>query len=87
MSETSENVSNLFSDAEQARQLLDSVKICDTALKEVLEHAKAVESEDEFRKLAHAVGSVLVEIDRQLISPTLRRHLNPLLTAQDMKLR
>ena|SRR5665213_1776964 len=87
VSETSENVSNLLSDAGQARQLLDSIKMCDTALQEVLERAKGVESEDEFRKLALAVGSVLVEFDRQLISPTLRRHPDLLLAAQDMKLR
>ncbi|WP_142988372.1 hypothetical protein [Granulicella rosea] len=87
VSETSENVNNLFSDTEQARQLLKSVKSCDTALQEVLERAKDVESEDEFRKLALAVGSVLVELDRQLISPTLRRHPDLLPAAQDMKLR
>lgn len=87
VSETTENVNNLFSDAGQARRLLDSVKSCDTALQEVLEWAKDAEPEDEFRKLALAVGSVLVELDRQLISPTLRRHPDLLLAAQDMKLR
>jgi hypothetical protein len=86
VSESSENVSNLFSDAGQARQLLDSVKSCDTALQEVLERAKDVEPEGEFRKLALAVGSILVELDRQLISPTLRRHPDLLLAAKDMKL-
>jgi chaperonin cofactor prefoldin len=87
VSETTENANNLFSDAEQARRLLDSIKSCDTALQEVLERARDVEPEDEFRKVALAVGSVLVEMDRQLISPTLRRHPDLLFAAQDMKLR
>ena len=87
VSQTTENPNNLCSNTEQARQILDSVRICDVALQEALERAKCVEPEDEFSKLALAIGSVLVELDRQLISPTLRRHPDLLLAAQEMKLR
>lgn len=87
VSRTTDNPNNLFSNDAQARQLLDSVKTCDKALQEILDRAKDIEPEDEFKKLVLAVGSVLVEIDRQLISPTLRRHPDLLHTAEEMKIR
>ena len=74
VSRTSDNPNKLFSDVQQARLLFAAIKTCDTALWEVAERARGAEPEDEFRKLAIAIGSVLTEIDRQLISPTLRRH-------------
>ena len=84
---TTENPSNLFSDEEQARRLFSSIQTCDTALSEVLGRAKDVEPEDEFRKLALAVGSILAELDRQLISPTLRRHPDLLGLAEELGVR
>lgn len=87
VSRTTDNPNNLFSNAAQARQLLDSVKTCDVALQDILDRAKDAEPDDEFKKLALAVGSVLVELDRQLISPTLRRHPDLLQIAEDMKIR
>jgi hypothetical protein len=87
VSTTTDNPHNLFSTPAQARQLLDSVKTCDIALQEILDRAKGVEPDDEFKKLALAVGSVLVELDRQLISPTLRRHPDLLQIAEDMNVR
>jgi hypothetical protein len=87
VSRTSENPNNLFSDNQQARQLFTSLQTCDSVLAEVLERAKDVEPEDEFRKLTLAVGSILVELDRQLISPTLRRHPDLLRLAEELKLR
>ena len=87
VSRTTDNPNNLFSNSAQARQLLDSVKTCDMVLQDILDRAKDVEPEDEFKKLALAVGSILVELDRQLISPTLRRHTDLLHLAEEMKLR
>lgn len=87
VSQTTDNPNNLFSIPAQARQLLDSVKTCDIALQEILDRAQGSEPDDEFKKLALAVGSVLVELDRQLISPTLRRHPDLLRIAEDMKIR
>jgi hypothetical protein len=84
---TSESPSNLFSDVEQARLLLKAIKACDTALTEVADRASDVEGSDEFHKIRSAIGSVLVEIDQQLISPTLRRHPQLLREAEELKLR
>ncbi|MBS1813336.1 MAG: hypothetical protein JSS87_00505 [Acidobacteria bacterium] len=87
ISRTSESPNNLLSDDELARQLFASVHTCDQALSQVLERAKDIESEHEFRKLTLAVANIVVELDRQLISPTLRRHPDLLPLAEDLKLR
>jgi len=85
--QTSESPNNLFSDVEQARILLSTIKACDTELWKALNRAQAAEPADEFSKITNAVGSVLVELDRQLISPILRRHPQLLSEAQEMNLR
>jgi hypothetical protein len=77
----------LFSDVEQARLLFAAIRSCDTALLEVVERARGAEPEDEFRRVALAVGSAITEIDRQLISPTLRLHPGLLGIAEEMKIR
>ena len=87
VSRTTDNPNNLFSDNGQARLIFASIQACDKALSEVLERAKDVEPEEEFRKLSLAIGSIAVELDRQLISPTLRRHPDLLRLAEDLKLR
>jgi hypothetical protein len=87
VSRTSDNPNNLFSDAEQARLLFTAIKTCDKALSEIAERARATEPEDEFRKIEIAIGTVLSEIDRQLISPTLRRHPDLLGLAEEMSIR
>ena len=84
---TADSPSNLFSDVEQARMLFTVIHTCDEALARVLEQARGGEPEDEFRNVALAVGSVLAEIDRQLISPTLRRHPELLPFAEEIKIR
>jgi hypothetical protein len=84
---TSESPKNLFSDIQQARLLLAAIKICDTALMAVVNRANDVEPSDELHKIRLAVGSVLTEIDQQLISPTLRRHPELLPEAEEMRLR
>lgn len=84
---TSDSPNNLFSDVEQARLLLAAIKTCDRALWEVAERAKGAEPEDELHRIVLAIGSVITEIDQQLISPTLRRHPELLVVAEEMKLR
>ncbi len=78
---------NLFSNGEQAKLLLDAVKICDTELWNVLTRAEGIEPTDELQKIRSAVGEILVELDRQLISPTLRRHPELLSYAEEKNLR
>lgn len=86
-SRTSDNPNNLFSDVDQARLLFTAIQTCDRALWEVVERARGVEPEEEFRRVMIAIGSVLTEIDRQLISPTLRRHPDLLAIAEELKVR
>jgi hypothetical protein len=87
ITQTSESPNNLFSDVDQARTLLAAIKICDKELWAALGRANEAEPEEEFIKIRNAVGSVLVEFDRQLISPILRRHPELLSEAQQMNLR
>lgn len=81
VSRTSDSPNNLFSDVEQARLLLAAIKVCDRALWEVAERARGVEPEDELHKIVFAVGSVITEIDQQLISPTIRTQCDKVLVA------
>lgn len=87
VSRTSDSPKNLFSDIEQARLLLAAIKVCDRALWEVAERARGVKLEEELHKIVLAVGSIITEIDQQLISPTLRRHPELLAQAEELKLR
>ena len=87
VSRTSDSPKNLFSDIEQARLLLAAIKVCDRALWEVAERARGVKPEEELHKIVLAVGSIITEIDQQLISPTLRRHPELLAQAEELKLR
>jgi hypothetical protein len=84
---TSDSPRNLFSDVEQARSLLAAIKTCDGALMGVLDRAKHTEPPEEFQKIALAIGGIIAELDRQLISPTLRRHPTLLAEAEELKIR
>ena len=86
MRRTSESPKNLFSDAEQARLLLSAMEICDRELEGILHRAQASEPKEEFEKIAQAVVSVVTELDRRLITPTLHRHPELLDEAKEKKL-
>jgi hypothetical protein len=83
---STEQSTNLFSNVDQARQLLSAISACDKELMAVLERSKPVEAEDEFKKIAQAIGGILAEVDRNLIQPTLRRHPELLAEAQAKRL-
>ena len=83
---TSDSPNYLFSNIDQARQLLSAITACDKELMAVLEGSQAVEPEDEFKKVARAIGTILSDLDRHLIQPTLRRHPELLREAQEKKL-
>jgi hypothetical protein len=87
VSRTTEATTNLFSNVEQARFLLNAVKVCDTELWGVLTRAQEKEPPDELAKIQRAVGEILAEFDRLLISPTLRQHPELLVEAQEKNLR
>jgi hypothetical protein len=80
---TSESPNNLFSNVDQARQLLSAISACDKELGAVLERSKTVEPEDEFKKIARAIVGISSDLDRYLIQPTLRRHPELLGEAQE----
>jgi hypothetical protein len=65
----------------------DSPKRCDDALAEAAQQAKREEPDDEFHKIAAAIGNVVYELDRALISPTLQRHPDLLAEAERLKIR
>lgn len=77
---------NLFSNVDLARQLLAAIKECDWQLMQILDRGRGAEPEAEFKKIARAVGGILVDMDRNLIQPTLRRHPELLADAREMKL-
>lgn len=80
---TSASRPNLFSTVEQARLVLASVKACDTELTGILARAQESESPDELQQIRLAIATVLSELDRQLIGPTLRRHPSLLSEARE----
>lgn len=83
---STERSTNLFSSVDHARQLLSAISACDKELNAVLERSQAAEPEDEFKKIALAIAGIIVELDRNLIQPTIRRHPELLPEAQDMRL-
>jgi hypothetical protein len=84
---TSDSPKNLFGDVKNALSLLDAIKACDKALTDVLHQAQASESPEELREINLAIGSIVVEMDRQLITPTIRRHPALLARAQELGIR
>ncbi|HEV2279836.1 MAG TPA: hypothetical protein VGS02_16785 [Acidobacteriaceae bacterium] len=83
---SAESPNNLFSNPEQARLLLTAISACDSELNGLLISAKAAEPKEEFEKISRAVFFIIGELDRCLISPTLRRHPELLEEAKQKKL-
>lgn len=71
---SAESPQNLFSDLEQARLLLFAISAIDAELMSVTQRARGAEPADELERIEKAVGAVAYELDRRLITPTLRRH-------------
>ena len=69
-----ESRSNLFSNGELARELLESVSDFEKRLTGFLEKSEKLESAEEHRKFKLAVGAVLYELGQQLLYPIFRRH-------------
>lgn len=64
---STERSTNLFSNIDQARQLLSAISAYDKELNGVLELSQTAEPEDEFKKIAQAIGGIFAELDRNLI--------------------
>src|ERR1700694_2999960 len=53
---STQSPSNLFSNVDEARRLLKAISACDKELIAVIEQSQTVEPEDEFKKIATAIG-------------------------------
>ena len=83
---TSESPKNLFSNVDQARQLLSAISTFDKELMAVVEQSRSIETKDEFMKIALAIGGIASDLDRCLIQPTPRRHPELFAEAKEKRL-
>lgn len=74
VSKSSESPSNLFSNTELAKEMLQLVWDFEDRLSELVSKSEKVEPSDEHKKLSKAVIGVAYEIGELLISPVYRRH-------------
>lgn len=74
VSKSSEVPSNLFSNTELAKEMLQLVSDFEDRLSELVSKSEKVEPSDEHKKLSKAVIGVAYEIGELLISPIYRRH-------------
>jgi hypothetical protein len=71
---SSESPSNLFSNIDLARELLQIVSDFEARLMEFVSKSEKTEPADEHKKITRAVGTVLYEHGVQLLYPVYRRH-------------
>lgn len=71
---SSESPNNLFSHPELAREVLSVVSDFESRLMQMLDKSKAVESAEEHKRFALAVGYVLAQLGDSILSPIYRRH-------------
>jgi hypothetical protein len=71
---SSESPQNLFSNPELAREVLSVVSDFESRLMQMLDKSKGIESADEHKRFALAVGYVLAQLGDSLLSPIYRRH-------------
>ena len=69
-----ESPSNLFSNVDLAKELLQIILDCETRLMELVSRSEQAEPADEYKKIARAVGSVVYEHGAHLLYPVYRRH-------------
>jgi len=76
---SSEAPTNLFFNAELAKEVFDTVRDFDSRLMQLLSKSERSEPADEHRKVELAVGAVLYELGEHLLYPIFRRqkHLIP----------
>jgi hypothetical protein len=64
----------LFSHPELAREVLSVVSDFESRLMQMLDKSKAIESAEEHKRFALAVGYVVAQLGDSLLSPIYRRH-------------
>lgn len=80
---SSEAPSNLFTNTELARELLQLVSDFDAGLLQLLARSEKVEPLDEHKRVRTAVGHVITELGHLLLYPIYRRHKE--LVPEEMK--
>jgi hypothetical protein len=80
---TSESPSNLFSDANLAKELLSLCEDFEQRLFKLMEKSEGIEPAEEQKKFKRAVGHIVVDLGEHLLSPVFRRH--PELVPEGMK--
>jgi hypothetical protein len=80
---SSEAPNNLFSNAEFAKEVFDTVRGFDSQLMQLISKSERIESPEEHRKVTLAIGAVLYELGEHLLYPIFRRHKN--LIPEEMK--
>lgn len=71
---SSESPYNLFSNAELAKELVQSVSEFERRLHEIAETSERLEAPDEHKKFTRAWGSAIWELGQNLLYPVYRRH-------------
>lgn len=71
---SSESPQNLFSHPGLAGEVLSVVSDFESRLMQMLDKSKAIESAEEHKRFALAVGYVLAQLGDSLLSPIYRRH-------------
>jgi len=71
---TSESPSNLFTDANLAKELLSLVSDFEQRLFDLMEKSESVEPAEEQKKFKRAVGHAIIDLGEHLLSPVYRRH-------------
>jgi len=71
---SSESPQNLFSRPDLAKEVLSVVSEFESRLMQALDKSKTIESAEEHRRFALAVGRVVVGLGDSLLSPIYRRH-------------
>ena len=80
---SSEAPTNLFSNAELAKEVFDTVRDFDSRLMQLLSKSERSEPAEEHRRVKLAVGAVLYELGEHLLYPIFRRHRH--LIPEEMK--
>jgi len=80
---SSEDTNNLFSNAELAKEVFDTVQDFDSRLMQLISKSERIEPPDEHHKVKREIGAVLYELGEHLLYPIFRRHKN--LIPEEMK--
>ena len=80
---SSEAPNNLFSNAELAKEVFDTVRDFDSRLMQLLSKSERSEPPEEHRRVRLEIGAVLYELGEHLLYPIFRRHKH--LIPEEMK--